>query len=87
MISFVFLSFIAFLVAILPVYLWGYGVSKLLDTPWNRRRFILGIIIGGFSVGIVWLFSYVTSVQHIYILFGSILFVGILSLIVFLMIH
>lgn len=87
MISFVFLSFIAFLVAILPVYLWGYGASRLLDTPWNRRRFILGIIIGGFSVGIVWLFSYVTSIQHIYILFGSILFVGLLSLIVFLMIH
>ncbi len=41
----IFLAFIAFLIALLPVYLWGYGVSYLLDTPWNRRRFLLGMMI------------------------------------------
>lgn len=87
MISHIVLSFLAFFVALLPVYLWGYGASRLLDTPWNRRRFILGIIIGGFSVGIVWLFSYFTKIEPIYIVFGSIIFIVILSIIIFSMIH
>jgi hypothetical protein len=45
MISNILVSLLAFWIALLPVYLWGYGVSYLLDTPWNRRRFLLGMSI------------------------------------------
>ncbi len=58
MISHFFLSLLAFWIAFLPVYLWGYGVSYLLDTPWNRRRFFLGMMIWWLSICIVWIFSY-----------------------------
>ena len=82
MISTILLSFVVFLIALLPVYLWGYGVSYLLDTPWNRRRFLLGIMIGGFSVGLVWLFSYVEQLHTIYTILSSIGFVLILWIVV-----
>ena len=87
MFSFIILSFFAFLITLLPVYLWGYGASQLLATPWNRRRFILGMIIWGSSVGIVYLFSYITQVQHIYIIFVSIGFIAILTMITFFLIY
>lgn len=87
MFTLILLSLIAFFVALLPVYLWGYGVSRLLDTPWNRRRFILGMLIGWFSVAIVWLFSYMTNIQHIYIVLGTIGFILILSVIIFTLIY
>mgnify|MGYP006910630200 CR=1 FL=1 len=75
MFTFLILSFIAFWVAILPVYLWGFGVSYLLDTPWNRRRFLLGMFIGGISVGIVWLFSYIKMGYGSYIFLSSIFYI------------
>ncbi len=87
MITSFFLYIIAFFVALLPVYLWGYWVSKLLDTPWNRRRFLLGMFIGGFSVLVVWFFSYITIVQHIYLLAASIGFIFIMGLIIFSLIY
>ena len=75
MFTFLILSSIAFWVAILPVYLWGFGVSYLLDTPWNRRRFLLGMFIGGISVGIVWLFSYIKMGYSSYIFLSSIFYI------------
>ncbi len=87
MITIILLSLVAFFVALLPVYLWGYGITLLLDTPWNRRRFTLGMIIGSISVGIVWLFSYVTNIEHIYVIFASIVFIVLLSWVIFLLIH
>jgi hypothetical protein len=33
------LFFIAFWIALLPVYLWGYGVTYMLSDTWNRVRF------------------------------------------------
>ncbi len=87
MISYIFLSFIALLVALLPVYLWWYGISRLLGAPWNRRRFVLGMLIGGCSVGIVWLFSYITTVEHIYILLMSVAFILTVSAFIFFLIY
>ena len=78
----IFLAFIAFLIALLPVYLWGYGVSYLLDTPWNRRRFLLGMMIWGMSVFMVWLFSYVES-DSLYIVLALSIFVFLLALILY----
>jgi len=86
-ITFIFLSFVAFWVALLPVYLWGYGVSYLLDTPWNRRRFILGMIIGGASVGMVLLFASITEKGILYMLLTSTIFIAILSTMTFVMIR
>ncbi len=82
MLSTILLSFVAFWIALLPVYLWGYGVSYLLDTPWNRRRFILGMTIWGLSVGIVWLFSYINHLHAIYTIVASVGFVLILTIVV-----
>lgn len=82
-----FLSFIAFWIALLPVYLWGYGVSYLLDTPWNRRRFILGIVIWWASVGMVWFFSRITHIGIFYSIATGLLFVWFLSLIATMMIR
>ncbi len=83
MLSTILLSFVAFWIALLPVYLWGYGVSYLLDTPWNRRRFLLGMTIGGFSVAVVWIFSYVKQFQSIYTIFASIGFILIIGILVY----
>ncbi|NRH21291.1 PrsW family intramembrane metalloprotease [Candidatus Gracilibacteria bacterium] len=85
--SFIFLSFVAFWVALLPVYLWGYAMSYLLDTPWNRKRFILGMIIGGASVGMVWGFSYIKENQILYTILISTLFIAILSTMTFILIR
>lgn len=86
-ITFIFLSFVAFWVALLPVYLWGYAVSYLLDTPWNRRRFILGMIIGGVSVGMISLFSSITETRILYTLLASTIFIWVLSTMTFVMIR
>lgn len=82
MLSTILLSFVAFWIALLPVYLWWYAVSYLLDTPWNRRRFLLGMTIGGLSVGIVWLFSYINHLHAIYTIVAGVGFVLILWIIV-----
>ncbi len=82
MLSTILLSFIAFWIALLPVYLWGYGVSYLLDTPWNRRRFLLGMTIGGLSVSIVWLFSYINHLHIIYTIVAGVGFVLFLIIVV-----
>ena len=86
MISHIFFIFFAFLVALLPIYLWGYGVSYLLDTPWNRRRFLLGMMIWGMSVSIVWLFSYAGS-HSIYMMLATLLFVLILGMSLYILIR
>ena len=85
MISNILLLFLAFSIALLPVYLWGYGVSYLLDTPWNRRRFLLGMMIWGMSVAIVWLFSYIAP-SSLYSLAAVVLFVSVLSVILYILI-
>ncbi len=87
MLSTILLSFVAFWIALLPVYLWGYGVSYLLDTPWNRRRFLLGMTIGGFSVAVIWVFSYVKQFQNIYTVLASIGFILIIGILVYLLIQ
>ncbi|MBC7503728.1 PrsW family intramembrane metalloprotease [Candidatus Gracilibacteria bacterium] len=81
MISHIIFIFFAFLTALLPIYLWGYGVSYLLDTPWNRQRFISGMIIGGLSVGLVWLFSFI-AINSVYILFSLGIFASVLSIVI-----
>ncbi|MBX9809567.1 PrsW family intramembrane metalloprotease [Candidatus Gracilibacteria bacterium] len=87
MIGSLFISFSAFLVALLPIYLWGYGSSLLLDEPWNRRRFLLGMIIGGLSVGIVWLFSILNKIEHFYTTIASFIFIFLLGTSIFLLIQ
>ncbi len=86
MFSTIFISFIAFLIALFPVYLWGYGVSYLLDTPWNRRRFLLGMIVWGLSVWLVWLFSYLGSVS-LYVIMALGVFVLLMALILYVLIR
>lgn len=85
--SFIFLSFLAFWIALLPVYLWGYGVSYLLNTPWNRKRFLLGMLIGGVSVGMVWIFSILNESNILYTILLSTLFISILSSMTFVLIR
>lgn len=75
----IFLALIAFLIALLPVYLWGYGVSYLLDTPWNQRRFLLGMVIWGMSVWLVWAFSYLGS-DSLYIIVALSVFILLIAL-------
>lgn len=53
----VLLTFLAFWVALLPVYLWGYGVTVLAGNEWNRIRFWMGVLVGSISVGLVYLVS------------------------------
>jgi cobalamin biosynthesis protein CobD/CbiB len=86
MLSNILFAFIAFLIALFPVYLWGYGVSYLLDTPWNRRRFLLGMMIGGLSVVIVWLFSY-AGAHSLYIVVALGIFAFILILALYILIR
>lgn len=57
MLDTLFSFFFAFWVALLPVYLWGYGTTVLLDERWNRRRFFLGVFIGSMAVGITYLYA------------------------------
>ncbi len=38
------------LFALLPIFLWGYGVNMLSHHEWNRERFSYGMIGGGISV-------------------------------------
>ncbi len=55
MMQLVILSFFAFWIALLPIYLWGYGVTMLSWDTWNRRRFWLGAISWVVSVWLVYL--------------------------------
>lgn len=87
MLSLLFLSFIAFWVALLPVYLWGYGISYLLDTPWNRRRFLIGMVIGSISVSFVWLFSHIEIDYYKNILMSSIIFIVFIIFFIFFLIQ
>ena len=87
MFSLLFFSFIAFWVALLPVYLWGYGISYLLDTPWNRRRFLMGMVIGSLSVGWVWLFSHIEIDNYKNIFLSSIIFIGVIFIFIFFLIQ
>jgi hypothetical protein len=32
--------------ALLPVYLWGYGMTYMLSDTWNRMRFAVGLLLG-----------------------------------------
>lgn len=52
----VLLSFVAFWIALLPVYLWGYGVTHMLSDTWNRARFFLGLFLGSVGVGLTYVF-------------------------------
>lgn len=67
------LSFVAFWVALLPVYLWGYGVTHMLSDTWNRARFFLGLFLGSIGVGLTYIFF---VYQDRGILFEVWLFVG-----------
>ncbi len=58
MFSTFFLMLLAVWIWLLPIYLWGYAVSYLSGISWNRRRFWIGVLIGGMSVWLVWAFSY-----------------------------
>lgn len=80
------LFFVAFCVALLPVYIWGYWISYLSGTPWNRPRFLLGMIIWSLSVLLVWLFSYF-SLTRVDILFAGWVFFVLLSAVIYLMIY
>jgi hypothetical protein len=78
---------IAVCVALFPIYLWGYGASCLLDTPWNRRRFWLGMIIGWVSVGMVYLFSILSKVGYLYAIWAGIIFVFVIGLLVYFLVY
>lgn len=82
-----FISFLAFLVALLPIYLWWYGSSMLLNEPWNRKRFLLGMIIGGWSVWIVVLFSILSHKQYFYTILSSFIFILLIGISIFLLIQ
>lgn len=51
------LSFLAFWMALLPVYLWGYGMTYMLSDTWNRMRFAVGLLLGGVGVGLTYVFA------------------------------
>ena len=53
----IFLSFLAFWMALLPVYLWGYGVTYMLSDTWNRMRFGVGLILWWVGVGLTYVFA------------------------------
>lgn len=85
--SSIFLAFLVFLIALLPIYLWWYISSMLLNEPWNRRRFLLWICIGGISVLFVWLFSMLKDTSYFYAALAIGIFVILLSITVFLLIQ
>lgn len=66
----VFFSFLAFWVALLPIYLWGYGVTLFFHDTWNRGRFFLGIAVG--SVSLMVLF-FLEKYHHIHDILSLIL--------------
>ena len=86
MIYTIFLSCLAIWIWLLPIYLWGYAVSYLSDAPWNRRRFWIWVLIGGMSVWLVWLFSYLET-ERSYIFLLLIGFVCSIASAVFILIH
>jgi hypothetical protein len=49
--------FLAFWMALLPVYLWGYGMTYMLSDTWNRMRFAVGLLLGGVGVGLTYIFA------------------------------
>lgn len=53
----IFLFFIAFWIALLPVYLWGYGVTYMLSDTWNRMRFWVWLLLWGLGVGLTYVFA------------------------------
>lgn len=53
----IFLYFTAFWMALLPVYLWGYVVTIMLDDRWNRMRFFIGLVLGSIGVGLTYVFA------------------------------
>lgn len=50
------LSFIAVIIAFLPIYLWWYGVTYLLNDSWNRIRFFVGIFLWSIGVLLTYVF-------------------------------
>lgn len=73
------LSFFAFWVALFPVYLWGYGVSYLINEPWNRRRFLIGIWLWALSVALILALAHIPTqyliwgILGFFVLFSSII--------------
>lgn len=60
------LIFIAFWVSLLPVYLWGYGVTYLLSDTWNRIRFWVWIFLWWIGVSLTYIFAYSYNQDWIY---------------------
>ncbi len=58
MLSTLLLSFFAFWIIFLPIYLWGYGTTFVLGYGWQRVRFFMGIFIGVLSVGLIYLLEF-----------------------------
>ncbi len=55
MVSTILLTFLSFWVILLPVYIWWYLTTLILWYEWNRLRFGIWLIVGGCSVGILFL--------------------------------
>ncbi len=51
-------------VTFLPVFLWGYIFSYLHNDNFDRERFFIGIISGGFSVGTLVLFPKILGIEE-----------------------
>ena len=51
------LFLLAFWVALLPIYFWGYALTLFFRDDWSRLRFWVGIWAGSFSVGLVYILS------------------------------
>ncbi len=81
------LAFLVFLIALLPIYIWWYISSVLLDEPWNRRRFLLWIVIGWVSVLFVWLFSILKDSSYFYAALAIWIFIILLTISVFILIQ
>lgn len=76
-----FLAFIAFWLALLPVYLWWYWLSVMAESHWSRSRFLVGMLIGWFSVLGAYVLAYIPDawVWRILLLVGVfvVLYIGI----------
>lgn len=51
------LFLLAFWVALLPIYFWGYALTIFFRDDWSRLRFWVGIWAGSFSVCLVYILS------------------------------
>lgn len=55
------------LVTLFPVYLWAYGISRMGYEVFHRKRFILGLLVGSFSVFGLFFFSFLEKTYELHL--------------------